>query len=363
MKRFSEEVSVHYGFANLTTDPDSLAPDPEEAFAGQNNGLAGGVVAGNLSLRTGLHTGCISFAAELLETEPALDQMWEEIVEVSFRPAGTELWLSTFDHSYRVFELPGTEDLRVRFNVQGMDAAREATVCPGPGETIDSYLLQIWAQPAGADRILKQTSSDAAYWHLTVHQWPSQAELSARAEAKRRSLEDEQQRIRDSVLMRDWFGIMPGERLQTVGGNIYGLIGMDRPLADELEQAGPATQRAIARWAARRAYSVSGLADLDWVAPALDAMDLGDPLPPPFDDMSQVWERVYRLPDFSRRLVSSTDGRLHNVSQQAMAVGAIEAAVHPDPLRAAIDAICAAAATFGGDYKNFLAEVRSQLRA
>jgi hypothetical protein len=49
---------------------------------------------------------------------------------------------------------------------------------------------------------------------------------------------------------------------------------LDVDLADALATASPGTQRSIARWAARRACEVAGIADLDWVAPALEAIEL-----------------------------------------------------------------------------------------
>jgi hypothetical protein len=47
----------------------------------------------------------------------------------------------------------------------------------------------------------------------------------------------------------------------------------DIGLAEAIAAASPAAQRSIARWAARRAYEIAGIADLDWVAPALRALD------------------------------------------------------------------------------------------
>ncbi len=55
----------------------------------------------------------------------------------------------------------------------------------------------------------------------------------------------------------------------------------------------PNVQQAMAKWAARRACSVAGLTDLDWVAPALDALEHGQPLPAPFDDRSQLFKKLF----------------------------------------------------------------------
>lgn len=59
-----------------------------------------------------------------------------------------------------------------------------------------------------------------------------------------------------------------------------------------------------------------------------------------------------------RTLVTAPRGGPRNVSQQHMAVPALWGAAEQDPLAAAIDALFAAAVTFGGDYRALLDEVR-----
>lgn len=50
-----------------------------------------------------------------------------------------------------------------------------------------------------------------------------------------------------------------------------------------------------------------------------------------------------------------------NCSRQAFAVPALLGAAHPDPLRAALDAVHAAAASFGVDHRAFLTEAAQVL--
>src|SRR5437763_1575686 len=81
----SRTVWVHYGqiyveSGQVTAEFDSLG--------GQRNGLCGAAVPGSLFLNTGLHTGEVGFVIEYHDTPPPLDESWEEIVEVSFRPEG-----------------------------------------------------------------------------------------------------------------------------------------------------------------------------------------------------------------------------------------------------------------------------------
>lgn len=85
------DVWVHYGQLYVRSGLADLgAPDPElhACFAGQQNGLCGGAVPGCLLLITGLHTGTVGLVVELHDRPPALDDSWEEIVEVPFRPVG-----------------------------------------------------------------------------------------------------------------------------------------------------------------------------------------------------------------------------------------------------------------------------------
>lgn len=122
---------------------------------------------------------------------------------------------------------------------------------------------------------------------------------------------------------------------------------LDRSLVDALAQTDPVTQRDIARWVTRRAFVEARLADVEWIAPALAAMDRGEPLPPPFDDDRRAWDLLLSDARVPRTLVTSPDGRLDNCLQQAMAFPALFSALEPDPLRAALDALWSAAVAFG----------------
>jgi hypothetical protein len=104
--------------------------------------------------------------------------------------------------------------------------------------------------------------------------------------------------------------------------------------------------------------SLAGLADIDWISPALSAVDCGHELPTPFDDFGRVWDVLFADQRIPGTTVTSLDGTTPNMSQQAMAVPALFGAVEPDPLQAALDALYAAAAAFGSDYPALLDEVR-----
>jgi hypothetical protein len=149
-------VWVSYSQIYVESGPDDI--DPDESFAGQQNGLCGAAKAGSLFLTTGLHTGEVGFAVELHDDEPPLDDTWEEIVEASYRPLG-DVTLMTWAGDGGSWGLDLEEiNYRVRYCGSGMDPAHQ-------GAPVDRYLLQFWPAPPATDRIVKQTSAQAAYWH------------------------------------------------------------------------------------------------------------------------------------------------------------------------------------------------------
>jgi hypothetical protein len=162
---FEGSLHVHYGQAYVESDGEGFGGDMDATFCNQQNGLCGAGVAGSLFLITGLHTGRVAFRVELHEAEPPIDQGFEEIVEVSYRPLTAEVALMQWGGDGGCpLPLPET-DYRVRYCGRRMDAGKEADTILDDEPTVDSYLLQFWPAPAAPDRIVKQTSETAAYWH------------------------------------------------------------------------------------------------------------------------------------------------------------------------------------------------------
>lgn len=189
---------------------------------------------------------------------------------------------------------------------------------------------------------------------------PLTAEEKADAERQARLEEEQgQQRARLAAELAYWGGRLPNDRVRAAGGNVRVMARLDIGLAEAIVAASQDTQRSIARWAARRAYEVAGIADLDWVAPALRALDQGQELPPPFDDRKQVWRALFSDPRVPRTTVVSIDSLIPNMLRAAMAVPALFEAAGSDPQDAAFQALYAAAVTFGrDDYPALLEEVR-----
>jgi len=161
----SDEVHVDYGQIFVESGEDDC--DLHDAFAGQEGvGLCGGGQAGMLLLLTGLRIGGVDFTAELHDSRPELDETWEEIVEVPFRPVSEETVLRQWNGKNR-WELELEErDYRVRYSAIGMDASRSKDVREDDEPpTDDRYLLQIWPAAPEPARLLKQTGRTAANWH------------------------------------------------------------------------------------------------------------------------------------------------------------------------------------------------------
>ncbi|MGW0472137.1 hypothetical protein [Streptomyces coeruleorubidus] len=410
------EVHVHYGQIYVETDPDNFELGLPEAFAGQRAGLCGAATPGALWLNTGLHTGDVGFTVEVYEQAPPLDPAWEDVVEVSFRPVSADSALVEWGGgaSWRL----GLEeaDYRVRYCAKGMDRASDRDTRLDGEPPLDCYLLQFWPAPPEPDRVLKQTSQAAAYWHRYARELPPPPTPAERAEAERqaRLAQETAERERRLAFERwQWGGQPPSQALRDVGGNVRGLLEFDPALVHAIDASGPATQRAVAVFAARRACEAAGLTALDWVADALTALGEGRPLPPPFDDEARMWQRLatdprvpdrtvgravpperppFRPPasaddpipqpqDAARAVVGPaaavveaaaadsamcagafTIGRPDpslRMSQPHMALPAVTGAAEPDPLRAALDAVFAAVDAYGENHPALLAEVWS----
>ncbi|MFI9833331.1 hypothetical protein ACIHIX_37230 [Streptomyces sp. NPDC051913] len=412
------EVFVHYGQIYVESDPDTFGPDLDEAFAGQRGGLCGAATPGSLWLTTGLHTGDVGFTVEVHEEQPPLDPRWEDVVEVSFRPASAESRLMQWAGE-DMWELDLEEiDYRVRYCAKGMDEAHRKDTRLDSEPQLDRYLLQFWPAPPETDRILKETSKIAAYWHAFAREQPPAPTPAERAEAERRERLEKERAEREHRLAHErweWGGQLPSEALRAVRGNVWGLVRFDPPLVHAIDAAGPEVQRAVAVLAARRACELSGLTALGWVTDGLAALAEGRTLPPPFDDWDSMWRTLsddphapdgtvgeavpperppFRSPterpevqtwsepqvigpagavmaEVPKRRTGAGSATMavtigapepsRRISQPHMALPAVTGAAESDPLRAALDAVFAAVVTYGERYETLLEEIRSAL--
>lgn len=163
---FDGRLHVHYGQAYIEPS-ESNGVGLEDSFCGQTNGLCGAASPGTLFLLTGLHTGYVSFTLDVLDAPPPLDDIWEEIVEVSFTPGSGKVILSEWGGEY-VCDIPLRQEVyRVRYCACDMDRGGEIDTIV-EGEPVDFYALTLWRGNLAPDVVVKQTSQVAAYWHNWV---------------------------------------------------------------------------------------------------------------------------------------------------------------------------------------------------
>lgn len=361
----SQAAWVHYGQIYVQSGEDY--PDLAECFGGQSNGLCGAAMPGILFLITGLHTGQVGFTVELYDAPPPIDDSWQEIVEASFRPVGRAGLAGWGGHGYWPLGL-AEASYRVRYCGTGMDAARELDTRMEEDPEADRYLLQFWAAPPEPDRVVKQTSEVAAYWHEFAREQPPPPTPEEKAAAERRARAEQERAAEQACLEAEkemWGGRLPSQRLRDLGGNALNVAQLDRSFVDALGGADPVTQRKVACWVTRRAFAEAQLAQIDWIAAALDAMDRGEPLPRPFDgDDRRAWDLLFSDERVPSTLVASLDGLHGSFLQQAMAFPALFSAREQDPLGAALDALWNAAVAFGyGQYPVLFGEVRQAFPA
>ncbi|MGI5372242.1 hypothetical protein [Streptomyces iakyrus] len=166
----------------------------------------------------------------------------------------------------------------------------------------DRCLLQFRPAAPEPARVLKETWRTAVHGHGHARDLPPPPTPVERAEAERRARLAQETAERERRLARErreWGGRLPGDVLRTVGGNGSGLRDFGPGLLHALDAAGPATQRAVAVPAARRACEAAGLTALDRVTEALTAPDEGRPLPPPFDDDARMGHTLTLRPGLS----------------------------------------------------------------
>ncbi|WP_116114453.1 hypothetical protein [Amycolatopsis ruanii] len=362
---FRGELHVHYGQFSVESRTDGFFDGLTDARGGQSNGLCGAAVPGLLFLTTGLHTGNVEVTVEVLDAPPPVGPDWEDVVEVSFRPATATVRLVqwTAEASWPLDLAPVS--YRVRYCASGMDRARERDTRLDGEPLLDRYLLQLWPAPPAADAVVRQTSAIAAYWHDHARTLPPPPTPEQREAARRQERLARERALREAARaaeVRRWGGRPPGERLRRVNGGLV-LAALDRDLTEAIEQLDETTQRAVAVWVARRACAEAGLDGLDWVAPALAALGEGTAVPPPFDDHVALFDRIGGDARVVYTTVSSYDGRHARVSQQHAALPAVCSAAAADPLAAAAETLFHATVTVGGGYPRLFAALRQAFPA
>ncbi|MCU1692427.1 MAG: hypothetical protein JWM64_1518 [Frankiales bacterium] len=346
------DVHVHYGFLWLTAADDAL-PDGDPR-AGQSNGLCGAAVPGALGMVTGLHTGSVPVRVMALDDAPPVDDAWEEVVEVSFQVRGREYLLSAFEEFHDVL-LPWTGDVRARWCARGMQAARDADTRLEDEPALDAYLLQLWPAAPAPGAVLRQTSAVAAYWHDVARNSappPTAEQVAEQAAEQQRRHEREERRREAAELLASWGARLPTARVRALGGRARELGQDARGLLDAVTGLDDAALQRLTAWVCRTSCQRAGLEELDWVAPALAALETGRPLPPPFDDDDAPWQKLDQhwgagadLVEGATVLGSDSTARTP-LAPEAAALDALQSTRVRDPLQAAVGAIVGASCSY-----------------
>jgi hypothetical protein len=185
---FEGAVAVAYHILAVVSGGDTNTHD--QAFAGQSNGLCGAGVPGLLSLITAPHSSHIPVRVELFERRSPLLAACEEVVEVSFTPASSEVALQSWDGDVYPLDLP-VQSYRVRYHLDQMDGADEREVLEQPNW--HTHVLQFWPAPPAPDKVLRVKSDAAAYWHSVARKMPPPPTSEGKAEAERKQAEQRRQ--------------------------------------------------------------------------------------------------------------------------------------------------------------------------
>jgi hypothetical protein len=93
------------------------------------------------------------------------DETWEECVEVSFAPQAGAHLVDWDRNLVCALPLVAGQTYRARYQARDMDAGHAADTILENESPVDAYLLSLWPAPAAPDRIVRQTSAQADYWH------------------------------------------------------------------------------------------------------------------------------------------------------------------------------------------------------
>lgn len=162
---YTGPLPAHYHEAYFTVLGSSLCT---EAFRGQSNGLCGAAAPNQLTLRFGVHTGRVNISVLLSQTEPPLNERWDEIVEVPLLvDHSVHLSLMDFDGDPWGDEVSfEAGSYRARFSVKNfVDDEASTSGIDDLNDSAQDYELIVWPSPPRPDTVLKTTGSLARHYH------------------------------------------------------------------------------------------------------------------------------------------------------------------------------------------------------
>ncbi|CAM3157558.1 Transposase [Prescottella defluvii] len=315
------------------------------------------------TIMTGIAYGPVTLTIDVLDAEPAAvgdTGAWGVIEEATVNLTKPAYVLTLDGERVPDFQkLPIKRGLH-RFRVFGR--GRDTNAGQTVSEPTEHYLVQIW-KTTRPQEMLRLHKTDAAWdqsivTHPKRNWWDPDPAGDATLYLKY-GYDQMAQWAKDEAIR--WGGRPPSEKLRS-NFHAMGIAGLDRPLADAITRARPPKLRRIAAWAARRAYTTAGIAEIKWIRPALTALDQGGPLPHPFGEHESM--ALYKALEDDPAIdttVTGDDVRNANVPAALLAMYAISTAVKQDPLNAAFQCLDIAAKTDDSDYASLIRDLRREL--
>ncbi|MEU1982059.1 hypothetical protein [Nocardia sp. NPDC019395] len=137
---------------------------------------------------------------------------------------------------------------------------------------------------------------------------------------------------------------------------------LDRDLVDEILALPAPRQRELAGRCTRWAFEQAGLAEVPDFREALDALDHDRKRPRALANSSLAYHRLETDPTITLTVIPGFGGN-SSVIPQVQALYTYEFAHHPDPARAAFEAIRFAAETYGQRYPELISRIRTEFGA
>ncbi|WP_067694742.1 transposase [Nocardia jejuensis] len=314
-----------------------------------------------VTVMTGVAYGPVSVTVEVLTTKPnglsAVDA-WQVIEEATIQVSKPFRVLTLGGDVARDFPTLSIQKglNTVRVSATGRDMNWDLTVT----EPTESYLVQIWkvTKPAAMCRIHK---SDAAWNNdITVHKRRNWWDPDPAADATlyiKYGYEQMARSIKQNAI--NWGGRPPTDKIEYVP-YAKQFAGHDRMLVDALARARAPKLRKIAAWAARRAYTIAGIVDIDWIRDGLAALDHGTPLPSPFDkqNATKLWDAFNS--DTRIQLWTTSDSGEQTSTAALAVLNALSDANEPEPLQAVFRVLHTVLNVENSDYSSLIGDLRRE---
>ncbi|MDH6284059.1 transposase [Prescottella agglutinans] len=315
-----------------------------------------------VTVMTGIAYGPVSLTVEILDDEPAFDadQCAWDVVEEATLKVTKAFHVITLGGE----KLPDFDQLAIRrglhrFRVSGR--GRDTHWDLSVDDPTEEYLVQVWRvnRPNGMVRLHK---TDTAWdqdivEHPTRNWWDpdpaADASMYLKVGYEKMAEGAKQEAIR-------WGGRPPSEKLSRCPQAVD-IAGVDRALADAITRAREPKLRRITVWAVRRAYTIAGIADRDWIAPALDALEDGNrAVPWPFgrNSQEQLWQAFQDDPTIDTTITPNGPVPAPIIAMDAVREASEGLTLYP--LQGTFRSLWTAARTDGGNYAALIRDLRKE---